>query len=63
MTRCDEGLHDVEIDVGVEQRLADLLEALLDVRFGDAAAAAQLLQRVAQTSLKTFEHAVVPLNK
>ena len=47
----DEGLDDLEVHVGVEQRLADLLEALLDVRLGDATTTAQLLERIAQTSL------------
>src|SRR5215470_19398326 len=53
----DEGVGDRVIDVGVEQGLADFLEALADVGLGDSAAAAQLLERFAQASLNALEHA------
>ena len=53
----DEVVGDVEVDVGFEQGRADLRAGLPDVGLGDPAAAAQLLERVAQTALYAFEHA------
>ena len=45
-----------EIDVGLEQRAAHLSKPLTDVGLCQPAAPAQLLQRLAQTSLDAFEH-------
>ena len=54
----DEVVGDVEVDVGLEQGGADLLQPVPDVGFGDAAPAAQLFQRFRQTSLNAVKHAV-----
>ena len=56
MTLGDEVVGDGEVDVGVEQGLADLLHAFADVGFGDAAAAAQLFQRLGEAALDAFKH-------
>ena len=55
----DERVDDVEVDVGFEQGLADLAQAFADVGLGEPAAAAQLLERVAEALLNAFEHAGV----
>ncbi len=47
---------DGEVDVGVEQGLANFLQAVADVGFGEPATPAELLERVAQTALDAFEH-------
>ncbi len=60
MTALDEVAGDGEVDVGVEQGLADLLHGLADVGLGDAAAAAQLLERFAETALDAFKHSFTP---
>src|SRR5262249_4225312 len=52
----DEGIGNIEVDVAIEQRGADLGQALADVGFGKPAATAQLLESVAQTALIAFEH-------
>src|SRR5262249_15058127 len=56
----DESVGDGEVHVGIEQRAADLLHALADVGFGDAPAAAQLLQPFAQGFLDAFKHGPNP---
>ena len=57
----DEVVGDVEVDVGFEQGLADLLQAFADVGFGEPAAAAQLLEGLAQTALNAFKHSLTSL--
>ena len=39
---------------------ADFAQALADIRFGEPAATAQLLERLAQTPLNAFEHGRKP---
>ena len=49
-------LDDVEIDVGLEQRVADLAQTLLHVRFGQHAADAEPPKRRGQPFLQVVEH-------
>ncbi len=52
----DELVDGVEVDVGFEQRGADVLQAFADIRFGDTAAAAQPFDGVLQPALNAIEH-------
>src|SRR5581483_5138497 len=54
---ADEVGDDVVIDVGLDERLADLAEPLADVVGGQPAAAAELLERLAERPGNAFEHA------
>ena len=56
----DEFVGDVEIDVGFEQGGADLLQAILDVGFGDAALAAHVFHGIRDAADDAFEHVVIP---
>jgi hypothetical protein len=52
----DEGVDDVEIDVAFQQRSPDLAQSLVDIGFAQAAPAAELFERFAETFLNAFEH-------
>jgi hypothetical protein len=52
----DEIIGDIEIDVALEQGLANLVHAFANICLGNATAAAQVLERFAQAALKSFEH-------
>ena len=58
----DEVVGDGVVDVGVEQRAADLDHRLADVGLGDAATATELLERLRQASLDALEHHLRPEN-
>src|SRR5699024_9095775 len=50
-------------DVGVEQGTADLADRLVDVRLGEAAMAAQTLQRCCDAIGEVVEHEALPLGR
>src|SRR3954471_9446935 len=52
----DEFVGDSEIDVAVEKRFADLTQPVANIRFGESAPAAQLLEGLAEALLNTLEH-------
>ena len=52
----NEVVGDGEVDVGVQQGAADFLQTVANIGFGQAAAAAQLLQRLAEAFLDALEH-------
>ncbi len=52
----DEGADDLEVDVGFEQRHANLAERLLDVLLRQPAAAAQLVEDGLQSRTQGIEH-------
>ena len=52
----DEVLDDLEVDVGFEQREADLAHGGVDVGFADAAAAGQAAERLTQALAEGVEH-------
>ena len=53
---ADEVLHDLEVDVGLEQRQPDLAHRRIDVGLADAAAAGQAGERLAQSIAEGVEH-------
>src|SRR5262249_2066110 len=59
----DEVLGDLVVDVGVEQGLADLLEALAHVGFGEPAAPTELFEGLAEAALDAFEHGERPKSR
>ena len=56
VTRLDERIDDVEIDVGFEQGGTDLAQPFADVGRREPAAPAKFLERVAKPALNTIEH-------
>ena len=52
----DEVLDDLEVDVGLEQREADLAHRGIDVGFADPAAAGQVAEGLAQALAEGVEH-------
>ena len=52
----DEGFHDVERDVGLEQRAAHLAQRLVDVGLRQRAAAGDLVENAAQAVGQRLEH-------
>src|SRR5262245_39360038 len=52
----NEGVDDVEIDVCLEKRGAHFAQPVANIRFGQAAPAAKLLESVAQLFLNTIKH-------
>ncbi len=56
----DERAHDVERDVGFEQRAADLAHGGVDVFLGEGAAAGQLVQYAGELFGEALEHGVAP---
>ena len=67
MTSCAEGLGldalneiagDLEIDIGLQQRHADLAEGIGDVGLGDFAEAAQVFEGVLELAAQGIEHGV-----
>ena len=52
----DKFVGDRIVDVGVEKGAADFLETVANIALGQATAAAQLLESLAQTSLNALEH-------
>ena len=52
----DELAHDLEVDVGFEQRQADLAHGLVDVGLAQLAVAAQLAEDALQALGEGFEH-------
>ena len=56
----DEGLHDLERDVGLEQRAADLAQRRVDVGLAEGAAAAQAIEDFPKPVAKAFEHSRFP---
>jgi hypothetical protein len=53
---------DADVDVGLEQRGADLLQDLVDVGLGEAALAADLLDDAFEAGGQRFEHALARLS-
>src|SRR5699024_7190574 len=54
---------DGDRDVGVEQRAADLTDGLVDIRLGEAAMAAQPLERGCDAIGEVVEHEALPLGR
>ena len=54
--RVDEGLDDRQRHVRLEQRHAHFAQRFGDVVFGDAAAAAQAVDRAGEPGCQIFEH-------
>ena len=52
----DELLDDLEVDVGLQQRHADLAQRRLDVGFAQRAAAAQAVEHPCQAIAKALKH-------
>ncbi len=52
----DERLHDLEVDVSLQQGQPHLAEGLLDVLFRQSAVAAQTVEDAGQTTGQTVEH-------
>ena len=52
----DEGLDDLEVDVGLEQRQPDFAQRRLDVRLGETCLAADRPEDVLQASAERVEH-------
>ena len=50
--------RDLEMHVGVEQASADFLQALVDLRLGESAGAAELLKGCCQSVGQSIEHAI-----
>src|SRR5262249_35718586 len=55
----DEGPHDLEVDVGLEEGDPHLAERLLDVVLGQAAGASETVEDRLQTLRQCFEHWVL----
>src|SRR5690606_21280858 len=55
--------HDGDGDVGIEEGTADLADRLVDVRLGQAAVAAQTLQRRCDAIGEVVEHEALPLGR
>ena len=53
---CDEVLDDLEVDIRLEQRQADLTHGGIDVDFADPAPAGQVVERLAQPFAEGVEH-------
>ena len=53
----DERLDDGQRNVGLDQRIADLAERLVDIGLGKRAAAAEPVEHAAEAGLQTVEHA------
>ena len=56
----DEVLDDLEVDVGFEQRAADLAHRLVDVLLGQPALAAEAAEGLGQAVGEGFEHGWPP---
>ena len=56
LTCADELAHDLEVDVGLEQRKTDLAHRCVDVLVAQLAAALEAGERVLQTVTQRFEH-------
>src|SRR3954463_13303333 len=52
----DESVDNIEIDVRLQQRGANLAQALANICLGKPPATAKLLQRVAESTLNAFKH-------
>src|SRR5262249_36314168 len=56
----DEVVGDGEVDVSVEQGLADFLQAVVDIGRGEPAAATEAPEGVGEAALNAFKHGVSP---
>ena len=52
----DELLHDAEVDVGLEQRKADLTQRDVEIRLGDLGLPAQAVNHALKPGTQRFEH-------
>ena len=56
--RADDVAHHADVDVGLEQRRADLVQHLVDIGLGEAALAAEPLDDAFEAVGQGIEHAV-----